>query len=324
MSMMSWKLPRKSKLLVTVWCLLVPWAVHASPCRVIDAYTPADTLSHRAADLPPADQLKAFRQGIIARYPGLYAPQVLDLSPAQNMDTLILASLASARESQTRAGLMVTLRQLVDRTQASFRNLAGFRCDFPIYLTDSLGQFDGAGRIVAGQRPLVGGVDALDGERSLIALPVFIAHEMFHRYHFMAGGFSDDDADRQPLWRTLWAEGLATYASRALTRGATIEQALMLPADLSQRAAPLRSRIAADLLAHLDQIDPDVYRTYFTYGNKAVAARGLPWRSGYYIGYLVAERLARRHTLGQLAHMPPRQVHALIRDALREMALPRT
>lgn len=323
MSMISRKLRRGKKGLAAILCLLTPWAAQASPCRVIDAYTPADTLSHRTAGMPPADQLAAFRQDVVARYPGLYAPQVLDLPPGQDMDMLVLASLASARESRTRAALMVTLRHLVDRTQASFRKLDGFRCDFPIYLTDSLGQFDGAGRIVDGRRSLVLGVDALDGEQRLISLPVFIAHEMFHRYHFMAGGFSDDDADRQPLWRTLWAEGLATYASRALTRGATIGQALMLPTDLSQRAAPLRQTIAADLLAHLDRVDPDVYRTYFTYGNKAVAARGLPWRSGYYIGYLVAARLARRHTLGQLAHMPPRQVHALIRDALREMASPR-
>jgi len=324
MPMMSPKLPHHGKVLAAALCLLTPWTAQASPCRVIDAYTAADTLSHRTTGIPPADQLTAFRQDVIARYPALYAPQVLDLSPGQDMDTLVLASMAAAREGRTRAALMVALRQTIDRTQASFRKLDGFRCDFPIYLTDGLGQFDGAGRVVDGQRSLVLGVDALDGEQRLISLPVFIAHEIFHRYHFMAGGFSDDDADRQPLWRTLWAEGLATYASRALTRGATVEQALLLPADLAQRAAPLRPTIAADLLAHLDRVDPDVYRTYFTYGGKAVAARGLPWRSGYYIGYLVAERLARRHTLGQLAHMPPRQVHALIHDALREMASPRT
>lgn len=320
MPMMSPKLSRHTKMLVAALGLLTPWTALASPCRVIDAYTAADTVSQRTIGMPPGDQLTAFRQSVVARYPGLYAPQVLDLSPGQDLDRLILASMASARESRARAALMVTLRQTIDRTQVSFRSLDGFRCDFPIYLTDSLGQFDGAGRIVDGKRSLVLGVDALDGEQSLLSLPVFVAHEMFHRYHFMAGGFSDDDADRQPLWRTLWAEGLATYASRVLTRGATVEQALILPTDLSQRAAPLTPRIAADLLAHLDQVDPDVYRTYFTYGNKAVAARGLPWRSGYYVGYLVAERLARHHSLGQLAHMPPAQVHALIRATLRELA----
>jgi hypothetical protein len=277
-------------------------------------------LSHRIAAARPADQLKAFHQSIIARYPGLYGPQVLDLSAGQNMDTLILASLASARRSRTRAALILRLRQLVEQIQASFEQLDGFRCDFPIYLTDSLGQFDGAGRIVAGQRSLVLGVDVLDAEQDHISLPVLLAHEMFHRYHFMASGFSDDAADRQLLWRTFWAEGLATYASRALTPGATVDDALMLPTDLAERAAPLTPKIAADLLLHLDEVNPDVYRTYFTYGNRAVAARGLPWRSGYYLGYLVAARLARRHSLGELAHMPPRRVHALLRNALRAIA----
>jgi uncharacterized protein YjaZ len=163
-------------------------------------------------------------------------------------------------------------------------------------------------------------VDALDAEQDRISLPVFLAHEMFHRYHFMAGGFSDDAADRQPLWRTVWAEGLATYASRSLTPGATVDEALMLPGDVAERAAPLTPKIAADLLSHLDEVNPAVYRTYFTYGNKAVAARGLPWRSGYYVGYLVAARLARRHSLGALAHLPPRRVHALVRAALRALA----
>jgi len=319
MTMRSRLLRRSGGALAVAWCLFAVPA-HAAPCRVVDAYAPVETIAQRTDALSETAQIKAFRQGVIALHPGLYAPQVLDLSPGPDMDRLILASLASARASRTRGALVAELRRSIERTQQAFTKLAGFRCDFPIYLTDSLGQFDGAGRVVDGRRSLVLGVDALDGEQHSIALPVFLTHEMFHRYHFMAGGFSDDDADRQPLWRTLWAEGLATYASQQLAQDATLEQALMLPADLAQRAAPLTPRIAADLLAHLDQVDPDVYRTYFTYGNKAVAARGLPWRSGYYLGYLVAARLARHHTLGQLAHMPARQVHALIRDALREMA----
>ena len=319
MSMIARMVRRGGIGLAVAWCLAASPA-DAAPCRVIDAYSPVDALSQQAAGSSPADQVKAFRQGVVARYPGLYAPQVLDLSAGQDMDSLILASMASARASRMRGGVMADLRRSIERAQAAFRKLDDFRCDFPIYLTDSLGQFDGAGRVVDGRRALVLGVDALDGERNSLSLAVFVAHEMFHRYHFMAGGFSDDDADRQPLWRTLWAEGLATYASRVLTRGATVGQAWMLPADLAQRAAPLTPRIAADLLAHLDRVDPDVYRTYFTYGNKAVAARGLPWRSGYYVGYLVATRLGRRFTLGELAHMPPRRVHDLIRDALRGMA----
>lgn len=320
MTLISRLLRRGGGVLAAVLGLLVAPAAQAAPCRVVDAYAPVEALARRTGGMSPADQVKAFRRGVIVRYPGLYAPQVLDLSSGQDMDRMILASLASARESRGRAALVAELRRSIDRTQAAFGKLDGYRCDFPIYLTDSLGQFDGAGRVVDGRRSLVLGVDALDGEQHSISLPVFLTHEMFHRYHFMAGGFSDDDADRQPLWRTLWAEGLATYASEQLTAGATLGQALMLPADLAQRAAPLTPSIAADLLAHLDQVDPDTYRTYFTYGNKTVAARGLPWRSGYYLGYLVAARLGEHRTIGQLAHLPAAEAHALIRDALREMA----
>lgn len=311
---------RTAKAFAAACSLLVPHAALASSCRVIDAYTPVALLSRQTAIAPPVEQVRAFRQSVIARYPYLYAQQVLTLSAGQDMDTLILASLASARRGQTRSKLVTRLRHLVESAQASFAKLDGFRCDFPIYLTDSLGQFDGAGRIVDGRRSLVLGVDTLDAEQGRISLPVFLDHEMFHRYHFMVGGFSDDAADRQPLWRTLWAEGLATYASRALTPGATIGQALMLPTDLAKRAAPLTPQIAADLLSHLDEANPDVYRTYFTYGDKAVVARGLPWRSGYYIGYLVASRLARHRSLSTLAHLSPRRVHAMVRAALQTLA----
>jgi len=311
---------RTAKAFVAACSVMMSHAALASPCRVIDAYTPVALLSRQAVLVPPVDQVQAFRHSVIARYPYLYAQQVLTLSAGQDIDALILTSLASARRSQARTELVTRLRHLVERTQASFAKLNGFRCDFPIYLTDSLGQFDGAGRIVDGRRSLVLGVDTLDAEQDRISLRVFLAHEIFHRYHFMVGGFSDDAADRQPLWRTLWAEGLATYASRTLNPGATIGQALMLPTDLAKRAAPLTPQIAADMLSHLDEVNPDVYRTYFTYGNKAVTARGLPWRSGYYVGYLVAARLARRHTLSALAHLPPRRVHMMVRVALQTLA----
>ena len=93
----------------------------------------------------------------------------------------------------------------------------------------------------------------------------------------------------------------------------------MLPKDLEARAAPITRELASALLAAADRIDADVFRTYFTSGNADVARRGLPWRSGYYVGYLVAERLAHRFSLAQLAHLRGEEAHRLVLETLQQL-----
>ncbi len=292
------------------------------PCRIVDAYTAVVEVAQTSADSPPADQVSAFKASIIATHPELYAVDVLNLPPGPRIDTKIIESLAAARAQQRDIEeLMRALRADVDAAALAFGRFADFRCDFPVYLMDALGQLDGAGRVVAGRRALVLGIDTLLQERASISLPVFVTHELFHRYHYQAAGFSDDLAERQPIWKTLWAEGLATYASQVLTKGATRRDALMLPPDLEQRAKPMLPMLAAQLLEHLDQTDADVFTTYFTYGNETVARRGLPWRSGYYVGYRVAAQLALRHPIQELAHLKGDPLHAEIEAALRQLAV---
>jgi hypothetical protein len=41
------------------------------------------------------------------------------------------------------------------------------------------------------------------------ALRILIDHELFHRYHYQVAKFSDDNAKREVISKTLWAEGLA-------------------------------------------------------------------------------------------------------------------
>lgn len=107
----------------------------------------------------------------------------------------------------------------------------------------------------------------------------------------------------------LWTEGLATYVSRVLGLGATLADAL-LSRKLAERAQPLMPRMAADLLAGMNRIDGELFDTYFTSGPAAVR-RGLPARAGYYVGYVVAERLA---------HLKGDRLHAEIADALQGLA----
>jgi uncharacterized protein YjaZ len=307
--------------LASVGALASGCACAAQSCRVLDAYSDVVQVARATARSSSADQIGAFKTSILAAHPELYAAAVLDVSPGARMDAKIIAALAAARAQRGADELMRVLRADLDAAVAAFARFADFRCDFPVYLMDALGQLDGAGRIVGGRRALVLGIDVLLQERTAISLPVFVTHELFHRYHYQAAGFSDDLGQRQPIWKVLWAEGLATYASEVLTQGATRRDALMLPPDLEQRAAPMLPLLAAQLLQHLDQTDANVFTTYFTYGNESVARRGLPWRSGYYVGYRVAEQLALRHPIEELPHLKGAALHGEIEAALRQLAM---
>jgi Predicted Zn-dependent protease (DUF2268) len=288
----------------------------AEPCHIVDATTHLAAVAAATTGASEAEQLAAYRAALIEPHPGLYSTDVLTLAgPA--LERQILRSLAQARKSGELSDFKETLRQEIGASAAAFAVFADFRCDFPIYFADTLGEMDGAGRIVDGQRSLVLGVSVVQHEAGKIALPVLLRHEFFHRYHYRAGGFSDDLEERQEIWRNLWAEGLATYASEVLTPGATRAQALMLPADLERRCRPQLLRRAQQLLRGLDTKDPDMFRSYFSYNQEK---DGIPTRAGYYVGYVVAQRLAAHHTLAQLAHLRGAAAHRAIVAELTQLA----
>lgn len=298
--------------------LLLQTTATAAGCPVVDATVTLVPVARSSADKSEAEQLAAYRHGVIDRWPGLYTVAVLGLVPGPLMDKQILRSLEAVRRDGDHAELRQLLRTHIKTTSAAFGVFGDFKCNFPIYFADTLGALDGAGRIVDGQRALVLGIGSLAREQSQISLPVFLTHEFFHRYHFEAAGFSDDLEDRQEIWRNLWAEGLATYVSEVLTPGATSAQALMTR-DLEQRAEPLTARMASELLGGLDGMDEELFNRYFT-TNPRTERHGIPPRAGYYVGYVVARRLAAGHTLAELVHLKGEPLHSAIADTLRELA----
>jgi hypothetical protein len=295
----------------------------ARDCPIVDATAEVWPLAAQTSALPPAEQVAQFRRRIVARFPGLYAETVLGLADVQVMDERILRALASARapEAPGRRIAAVLVRDLPGYEQHFRRSFPDLRCDFPIYLTLTLGQLDGAGRLVDGRPALVFGVDTIAQLHSAEQLPVFVSHELFHRYHFQVAGFSDDPGDGQAIWRTLWAEGLATYVSARLNPDRPLSDAFMLPPDLAERAAPLTPRLAQELEDD-ETPDPALYAKYFTYRSPAAEAAGLPSRAGYYIGYRVAALAARGRTLQALAHRRGPALQAEIQRDLQSLAQP--
>jgi hypothetical protein len=279
----------------------------AASCRVINATADFWPLVERTAKATPAEQAAAFRTDVIARFPELYTQDVLGTGDSRQVDEEAVATLAAARKDRLHARQMEqTLMTAIPGYIARFRKgFADFRCDFPIYLMISLGHMDGAGRVVGATPALVLGVDMIDRIETPAQVRVFFAHELFHRYNYQVAGFSDDPGDQQPIWRTLWAEGLATYVSAALNPDRPLSDAMIFPPDLAERAAP-QIDLLARALRDNDTPNPGLYADYFEADS---SKNGIAPRAGYYVGYRVASLAAREYTLFQLAHLRGPALH---------------
>ncbi len=248
----------------------------------------------------------------------------MTLPSGSALDTKVLAELKTAHEGAQWLKTDESVRAAIPSIAAQFVTVfPDFRCDFTVYTTVSFGALDGAGRIVAGRPALVLGVDAISSFETPSQLPVFVTHEFFHRYHFQVAGFSDDLAERDLIWRSLWAEGLATYVSAKLNPSNSLGDALLLPRDLEARAQPYLPIMAAELLASLDRSDAGTFFKFFGYRDQAAERAGWPSRSGYYLGYLIAENLGRTHSLAELAHLKGPTLRAEIERTLSALAEPR-
>ncbi|MDE2163751.1 MAG: hypothetical protein KGJ53_11360 [Alphaproteobacteria bacterium] len=295
-------------------------AASAANCPIVDATAAFWPLVQRASTMTPVEQAAAFRKTVLAQFPELYTGNVLGNGNVRALDELSVVAMAAARKNGLRG--QAVERDLVRKLPiflAHFqKTFPDFRCDFPVYLMASLGSLDGAGRVVAGHPALVIGVDTMAEFETQGELPVVIAHELFHRYNFQAAGFSDDPGDRQAIWRTLWAEGLATYMSAQLNPQSSLADVMISP-DLAKRAAPMIKRLARALRDN-DAPNPPLYAEYFEGGSKRASADGIPQRSGYYVGYRVVQLAAKHHSLYQLAHLKGPALHDEINGYLKELA----
>jgi hypothetical protein len=290
----------------------------ASPiCAVSDSFQSFMDVAERTAGLPTEQQLRAFRHDYLAAHPELYTPEVI---PAPS-DAQALRAMAAARAHPQWRALDAALGPALERAADRFRRaFPDFRCDFSVYVSETFGTMNGAGRVVAGRPALVLGVDMIARFESSASLPVFLSHELLHRYNFQAAGFSDDLAERDLIWRSLWAEGLATYVSARLNPSNPLSDALDFPKDLDSRAKPFVPQMATELLAAADHVDAATFAKFFEVTSPEAKRLGWPPRAGYYVGYLVARDLGRRRSLAALAHMQGPALRAEIGRSLERLA----
>lgn len=140
---------------------------------------------------------------------------------------------------------------------------------------------------------------------------ITMAHELFHLYHFrfFSGGGG--------LYRQLWTEGLATYASAVVVPGLKRSAYLGFSGTKMNRCHDLLPRLAADLKKNMGDNNRRLRRIYFGAEKNDTQ---VPPEAGYYVGLLIIEKLAERYRLEELARLDKNSVFKLVASELDRLS----
>jgi hypothetical protein len=288
--------------------------------RVVDAAESCAEFWRRVPAATPEQQSRAFEDLLRAPHPTIYTAAVLGLDePLARSVPERLAKMAKAGRFRPDPARVEEVRRALDadlqESAVDFRKtFPGFGVKRPISLVCSLGAFDGGTREVEGASMLVFGPDVIAAIRPRgFNLRPFLEHELFHVHHETLL----PDAP-ETVVQSLWEEGLATFVSAALNPGATHDE-ISVPDALIAAATPRIPDLASRLLGHLDDAGSGpVYKQFF-YGSLDATSE-VPPRSGYFLGWKIAESAGKTRSLAELAAMTPAQSRALVEQQLRAWA----
>jgi hypothetical protein len=259
------------------------------------------------ATLPEKERVARFRKEFGALLPGFYAPR--NRTDAA-YDTVIAKSLHDfpdirAKYEQVERDFPKAFAQ----GQKSFRKaFADYRLTVPVYLLHSLGEMDGGTRQLDGKTVGVFGADVIAKIHTPATTKPFLDHELFHLYH--AQFFPDCD----PLWCSVWEEGLAVYVASRLNPGATDEQLLLTqPRPIRPEVEPRLKDAMCSLSAKLESTKQEDYAPFF-FAKKNDGP--FPPRYGYLLGYMLVSKIGADKSLEQLAKLPPDKVKAALVAAI--------
>lgn len=283
----------------------------AAPPPLIDLTGAWIRLHADVKDQPADVQVARFKRDLAPLAPRFYDPARSGIPP-EYYDRKVVEALKRFPEIESafvvRAAAVA--RQLAD-AQADFRrNFPDMGAMPPTYLLHSLGEMDGGTRQLGGKTALVFGADLIARVHAADANErPFFQHELFHVYHEAI--MKDCDA----MWCSLWEEGLATYVAAKLNPGAKPGELLLDGATLDRIKADAAAACAVRKLAFSTQ-DED-YRRLF---NGGANLPGQPDRLGYYVGYLVVQKVGEGRSLRELAAMPVPVARQYVTAALADLA----
>lgn len=202
-----------------------------------------------------------------------------------------------------------------DAKLASFqKELPDFKWDGSVVFMPNLFGFDAGGGSLKGKDFLIFGLDTivkLDGPQA--DLSVLISHELFHIYHssFHPEWKGQSRGKDIPLYRLVWGEGLATYASQQLNPK-TAQAAIFRSATLASSCQEHLRSLAGSLL---ENVDSTAEAPFMEWMSGQARSSDVPPRAGYYFGWRVAAALGRDRSLRDLARLSDSEVRgAMVRE----------
>ncbi|MBK7318452.1 DUF2268 domain-containing putative Zn-dependent protease [Candidatus Villigracilis affinis] len=221
---------------------------------------------------------------------------------------------STAQQVSTMQRISASIARDMAQYEAKFRKVfPDFNYTGSVYFMNSLLGFDGATRTVNGNIALLFGLDTMAwvyGDD--LDLQPFFHHEIFHIYHSQ---FLEDDSD--DVAAAIWQEGLAQFVAKSLNPDVEGVNLFGLPKEMPQRSEAMLSTLASKLLEVLDSTSRDDYGKFF-FGNNG--SDEIPPRSGYYLSYLVVQKLAKKYSLQEMAHSKLAVIKPEIKMALEELA----
>jgi hypothetical protein len=289
----------------------VPAVAHPAIIDVMPVY---EAYVERAKSVRgDAERVALFKRMVVDRFPELADAGVFPYGSDENfvryLDRLTpLDAAMRTVDARLRA-------ELPEYREAFRRALPDFTLSFPTCIVPSF-TYNGAVAALTDDTPaLMFGVPVLAERGDAIPHRVLFSHEYFHLYHEQVNrGFA---AEPRLLGRELWIEGLATYASSVIA-GDRDPLHLFYDPDLAARYPSVVRQVARVILERYDSASKDDRAAYFRNGSSPSSE--VPSRSGYAVGYLVAQRLGAHRSLHDLAMLRGDELDRLIRTALGAIA----
>ncbi|TMP41592.1 MULTISPECIES: DUF5700 domain-containing putative Zn-dependent protease [unclassified Pseudoalteromonas] len=201
-------------------------------------------------------------------------------------------------------------KELNSSMESFIATFPDFKSEIPIYILHSLGRFNGATRELNGKTYLMFGVDLMAKYHTWKNDTPFFHHELFHVYHEKLFQCKDE------LWCSIWTEGLATYVSHKLTPSASDDELMLnIPSNLVKKIRARHLDSFVDLKKKFYSKKTEIYSSFFNFAKDETK---LPYRRGYYLGYILAKEIGKNYSLEQLAKMDKKTVESLL---LKELDL---
>ena len=271
-------------------------------------------------DVDIKEQARLFKEMVAEKHTEIYATKVIWLDETKPYDEALMARYIAWSERSTVEQINIIKRMSDSIAKNMVEYEEKFRTTFPdfsytgqVYFMHSLMAFDGAIRTINEKSNLLFGLDTMAlvyGED--MDLQPFFHHEIFHIYHTQ---FLEEDVN--DIAGALWMEGLAQYVAKCLNPTVEGVNLFGLPKDMPERSKAILPILARHLLQVFESTSPDEYAKFFR-GN--TNNHEIPARSGYYVAYLVVQKLGQKYSLQEMAHFRLAFIKPEIKMVLEELA----